>query len=233
MSKWDANQGAPMARPERLYALIEILRHGGPHRAEDLARRFGVSLRTIYRDMDTLAASGVPIEGTRGQGYRAKAGVTLPPLVLDEAELEVLHVALAVMGGAQEASLREAAASLAAKIEEALPEEPGRRVEGFGLATYPFDAAARGGAHLPRLRAAIRARQKLRLQLAGGGGARVVRPLKLDYWGRIWTGVGWDETAADFTTFRIDRIEELTVLPQLFVDEPGKRLEDFEARGAA
>lgn len=220
-----------MSRKDRLYALIETLRHGGPHRAEDLAHRFGVSLRTIYRDMDTLCASGVPVEGLRGQGYRARAGVTLPPLVLDEAEVEVLHVALAVMAGAQEASLRDAAASLTAKIEEALPEEPSRRVEGFGLATYPFDAAARGGAHLPAIRAAIRARQKLRVRLDGGGGARVVRPLKLDYWGRIWTAVGWDETAADFTEIRVDRIEDLAVLPQLFVDEPGKRLYDHEARG--
>jgi predicted DNA-binding transcriptional regulator YafY len=219
-----------MARSDRLYALIEALRRGGPHRAEDLAARFGVSVRTIYRDMETLAASGVPVEGTRGQGYRAKAGVTLPSLVLDEAELEVLHVALAVMGGAEDASLRDAAASLAAKIEEALPEEPGRRAEGFGLAAYPFDAAARGAEHLPPIRAAIRARQKLRLRLAGGGGARVVRPLKLEYWGRLWTAVVWDETAADFAEIRVDRIEELAVLPQLFVDEPGKRLADHEAR---
>lgn len=232
MTEQGANRGEPVRRKERLYALIEVLRRGGPHRAEDLARRFGVSLRSIYRDMDTLAASGVPVEGTRGQGYRARAGVTLPPLVLDEAEVEVLHVALAVMAGAQEASLRDAAATLAAKIEEALPEEPGRRAEGFGLATYPFDAAARGGAHLPRIRAAIRARQKLRVRLDGGGGARVVRPLKLDYWGRIWTALAWDETAADFTEVRVDRIEELAVLPQLFVDEPGKRLRDHEARGA-
>lgn len=221
-----------MTRSERLYALIETLRRGGPHRAEDLAARFGVSLRTIYRDMETLSASGVPVEGTRGQGYRAKAGVTLPSLVLDEAELEVLHVALAVMGGAEDASLRDAAASLAAKIEEALPEEPGRRAEGFGLATYPFDAAARGAEHLPPLRAAIRARQKLRIRLAGGGGARVARPLKLDYWGRLWTAVVWDETAADFAEVRVDRIEELTVLPQLFVDEPGKRLADHHAAWA-
>lgn len=219
-----------MARSDRLYSLIEALRRGGPHRAEDLAARFGVSVRTIYRDMETLAASGVPVEGTRGQGYRAKAGVTLPSLVLDEAELEVLHVALAVMGGAEDASLRDAAASLAAKIEEALPEEPGRRAEGFGLAAYPFDAAARGAEHLPPIRAAIRARQKLRLRMTGGGGARVARPLRLDYWGRLWTAVVWDETAADFAEIRVDRIEELAVLPQLFVDEPGKRLADHEAR---
>jgi predicted DNA-binding transcriptional regulator YafY len=232
VAKQAANREMPMPRKERLYELIEVLRRGGTHRAEDLARHFGVSLRTIYRDMDTLAASGVPVEGTRGHGYRAQAGVTLPPLVLDEAELEVLHVALAVMAGAQEATLRDAAVSLAAKIEEALPEESGRRVEGFGLATYPFDAAARGSAHLPRIRAAIRARQKLRVRLDGGGGARVVRPLKLDYWGRIWTAVGWDETAADFTEIRVDRIEELAVLPQLFVDERGKRLHDYETREA-
>ncbi|WP_371037820.1 MULTISPECIES: helix-turn-helix transcriptional regulator [unclassified Rhodosalinus] len=218
-----------MKRADRLYALIEILKRGGPHRAEDLARRTGVSMRTVYRDMETLAASGVPVEGARGEGYRASAAITLPPLNLTETELEILHLALAVTGEAVDEDLRAAAISLSAKIEAVLPEEPGAQAR-FGLATYPFEAAARGFAHMPRLRAAIRARQKLRVRMSGGGGARVVRPLKVDYWGRVWSAVVWDEAAADFATLRLDRIEDLVTIPSLFVDEPGKRLSDFEAR---
>ena len=63
-----------------------------------LAQDLGVSVRTIYRDMEVLAASGVPVEGTRGYGYTVQAAITLPPLNLTEAELEALHLALAVLG---------------------------------------------------------------------------------------------------------------------------------------
>ena len=71
-----------MRRADRLMSLIQILRDGTLHKASDLARATDVSLRTIYRDMDTLAASGVPIEGERGVGYRVTAAITLPPLNL-------------------------------------------------------------------------------------------------------------------------------------------------------
>lgn len=222
-----------MKRADRLYELLQILKDGRTHRAEDLARALGVTPRTVYRDMETLAASGVPVEGERGRGYRARAAVTLPPLNLTEAELEALHVALAVIGEAGEPPVRSAARSLAAKIDAVLPEDTGSAAQRFGLATYPFAEAARGFRFMPRLRAAIRARQKLRVTMAGGGGARVIRPLRLDFWGRVWSCVVWDETAADFATLRVDRIEDLAVLPGLFVDEPGKRLTDFEARGTA
>ena len=46
-----------MKRADRLYRLMERLKDGSLHRAEDLARELGVSVRTIYRDMDTLAAA--------------------------------------------------------------------------------------------------------------------------------------------------------------------------------
>ena len=82
---------------------------------------------------------------------------------------------------------------------------------------------------MPAFRAAIRARQKLRLRIAGEDGHHDVRPLQLDYWGRIWTCVVWNETQEGFATFRMDRVTDLTPLPGLFVDEVGKRLKDFHA----
>jgi predicted DNA-binding transcriptional regulator YafY len=49
----------------------------------------------------------------------------------------------------------------------------------------------------------------------------------MEYWGRVWTLTAWDETRGDFRSFRVDRIEELRALPELFVDEPGKSLADY------
>jgi len=64
-----------MSRTDRLYALMQRLKDGHLHTAEDLAAALQVSVRTIYRDMETLAASGVPIEGERGRGYTARAAL--------------------------------------------------------------------------------------------------------------------------------------------------------------
>lgn len=216
-----------MRRADRLMSLIQLLRDGDLHRAEDLARQTDVSLRTIYRDMETLAASGVPIEGERGIGYRVTAAITLPPLNLTMTEVEALHIGLMTVSNAKDDELSNAAQTLAAKIDAVMPEDRSRAPTGHNFAIYPFADAARGFQHLPVIRQAIRTRQKLTATL--NGKERTLRPLQLDYWGRLWTCVVWCETTKGFDELRVDQIEKIRTLPGLFVDEKGKNLSDFNA----
>ncbi|MDG1376046.1 MAG: HTH domain-containing protein [Yoonia sp.] len=217
-----------MRRADRLMALIQHLRDGALHKAADLAAATDVSLRTIYRDMDTLAASGVPIEGERGIGYRVTAAITLPPLNLTMTEVEALHIGLLAVGQNGDAELSTAARTLSAKLDAVMPEDRIRAPSGYGFAIYPFADAARGFQYLPMIRQAIRARQKLKLTMNETD--HTVRPLQLDYWGRLWTCVVWNEKARDFAELRVDQITHLKTLPSLFVDEAGKSLADFNRR---
>jgi predicted DNA-binding transcriptional regulator YafY len=219
-----------MRRTDRLFDLVTALRDGRLHRAQDLAERLEVSVRTIYRDMETLQASGIPVEGERGVGYMLTAPVTLPPLNLTLLELEALELGMAVVAEAADPELQKAARSLAAKIDAVIPDDRAPPRAGWGFAVHPFADAARGFRHMPSLRAAIRARQKLDLAYRNAEGtptSRIIRPLQMEYWGRVWTLSAWDETRGDFRTFRIDRIEQVTARPELFVDEPGKSLADY------
>lgn len=219
-----------MRRTDRLFELIQILRDGRLHRAQGMAETLGVSVRTLYRDMETLMASGVPVQGERGLGYQMTAPITLPPLNLTLTELEALHVGMAVVGEAADPELQKAAASLSAKIDAVLPEDRSAPPRGWGFAVYPFADAAHGFAHMPAIRAAIRARQKLSVtytDLEGRETARIVRPLQMEYWGRVWTVTVWCELRSDFRVFRVDRITGLRLLPQLFVEETGKGLIDY------
>jgi len=221
-----------MQRSDRLYSLIQIMREGRLQRAEDMADKLNVSVRTIYRDMDTLIASGLPIEGARGLGYMITAEITLPPLNLTMTELEALHFGLSVVGEAGDDELKAAAATLSSKIDSVLPEDRRAPPTGWGFAVYPFADAAHGFQHMPAIRGAIRSRQKLDISyrdLSGHVTSRIVRPLALDYWGRIWTATCWCELSDRFQVFRVDRFEALRVLPALFVDEEGKRLKDHLA----
>lgn len=216
-----------MRRADRLMTLVQILRDGALHRAEDLALAVKVSPRTIYRDMETLAASGVPIEGERGVGYHVTAAITLPPLNLTMTELEALHLGLLAVAGGSDAELSQAAAGLTQKIDAVLPEDRDRAPAAVGFAVYPFADAAKGFQHLPQIRQALRSRQKL--DLTHQGKSRTVRPLQLDYWGRLWTCVVWCETTKAFDDIRVDQITGLRVLPSLFVDEPEKSLSAYTA----
>lgn len=218
-----------MTRTDRLVTLINLLRDGSLHRAQDLATRLDVSVRTIYRDMDRLFASGVPVQGTPGTGYRMADTIALPPLHLAPAELDALHLGIAIVSEAADPELQAAAQALAHKIDHALPAETIAEADAWKTALSPMADAARGLSHMTSLRSAIAGRQKLRLSYREPNGDlshRTIRPLRLESWGRVWLLTAWCEACGDFRDFRLDLIEAAMPLPELFTDEPGKRLMD-------
>lgn len=218
-----------MTRLDRLHSLITLMRDGAVHRAEDLAARLGVTPRTIYRDMDRLAASGVPVEGTRGRGYSLAQLTALPPLTLTPSEMEALNLGLAIVAQAADDSLKQAAETLAEKIDAVLPPDRIARADAWSTALRPLADPTRNLTQMPVLRAAIRARQKVRIAYADGHGtpvSRVIRPLHMEYFGRVWTLTAWCEQHEGFQAFRLDLIARTEALPELFADEPGKTLAD-------
>ncbi|TMM54919.1 helix-turn-helix transcriptional regulator [Sulfitobacter sabulilitoris] len=221
-----------MSRSDRLLMLIDALRDGALHRAGDLAARLGVSQRTLYRDIDRLVAAGVPVTGTRGLGYRLSDAISLPPLTLTLAEVEALQLGIAIVSEATDDALKSAALGLADKIDAALPDRTVPQGAAWAPALSPFANSARGISHMPTLRAAIRARQKLRVVHTDAQGrvtTQTLRPLRLEHWGRIWTLTAWSDTQQGFVILRTDLIDTADALPELFVDEPGKTLADAPA----
>ena len=73
---------------DRIVAILIQLQSGKVVRAQDMARRFDVSLRTIYRDIRTLEATGVPVYGEAGSGYSLVEGYRLPPVMFTQEEAE-------------------------------------------------------------------------------------------------------------------------------------------------
>lgn len=208
-----------MRRTDRLFQLISALNDHALHRAEDLAALHGVSLRTLYRDIARLQAAGLPVNGTRGAGYRLAPAITLPPLILSENEVEALQLGLAIVLQSADPDLHTHAESLAAKIDAALPESTQPDAHQWDRIPNPFSDAARGLAHLPTLRASIKARQKLRL-LYNAQDAQmqqhVVHPQTLTHHARSWLFTAYSENSMKTETFRLDLIEDAAALPELF-----------------
>lgn len=218
-----------MRRTDRLFELIQILRDGRLHTARDMAERLEVSVRTLWREMATLIASGLPVEGERGVGYILREPVTLPPLTLTPDEVQALSLGLQLVTSGADPSLAHAADSLRAKISAVLP---ARLMEGVGQDTwvFPGDEALAAARHLHALRRAIRLRERVVIDYIDGSGnpsERPVRPLLLEFWGRVWTLATWCETRQGFRSFRVDRIAGLHLTGETFPDEPGTTVTDW------
>lgn len=209
----DTESNAPMPnRKRRLLDMMALLKSGETVTAAEMSTKLKASERTIYRDIQTLRQSGFPVRGEAGVGYCLTAEVLLPPLNLTMAETEALHLGIAVMTEAEDPSLRDAARTLAEKIDVSLPEGRLPNTFGWGLAVHPFADTAAGIRHMPAIRKAIRKRQKLSITASPWDSETfrgVIQPLKLDYWGRVWTCHSWDTRAKKFLDLRLDEIDTL------------------------
>ncbi|WP_417553384.1 helix-turn-helix transcriptional regulator [Marinomonas fungiae] len=202
-----------MRKSDRLFQLTNILRRHQPLTAKQLAEKLMVSERTIYRYVDDLSLSGIPIYGEPGIGYRLSEGFELPPLQLSPGELEALITGVSFIASLTGRDFAASAHSLLSKIEAALP----NRSEVLSNE----DRVVRVPAHHREseayqvwgmLHSAIERGCWLAISynsLSQVETSRTIFPLGLFYWGGIWTLGSWCMLRRDYRDFRVDRISEL------------------------
>lgn len=216
-----------MRRADRLFRLVELLRSRRFATGAWLAEQLQVSLRTLYRDVRDLCASGMPIEGEAGVGYRLRYRLDVPPLLFDAQELEALLIGTRMVQAWGDAELAAAASAALAKIHNALPETLRREARVAQLYVPPKPARP---AWLQELRSAIRNRDIVSLDYRREDGTpsrREVWPLGLFFWGSAWTLVGWCTMRDDFRHFRVDRIQQMRYTDTTYPVTSGRRLDDY------
>ena len=218
-----------MNKTERLFALIDAFRrHRRAVTAAVLAEEMDVSLRTIYRDVQTLIGLGAPIDGEAGTGYLLRPGFFLPPLMFDTTELEALRLGAHWVERQADAELARAASNAVAKIAMATPDDLRDQLAAVALYAWPERTEPTRLPVLPTLREALRNERKLSIVYRSPDGAqteRIVWPLVIAFYHQPSLGA-WCELRQDYRTFRVDRIEaaRATQLPL-----PERRATLFEA----
>jgi predicted DNA-binding transcriptional regulator YafY len=222
-----------MRRADRLFRIVQLLRGGRLQTARSLAEKLQVSHRTIYRDIQDLQLSGMPITGEAGVGYTLRRDLDIPPLMFDREEIAALVLGARMVeawGGTQ---LTEAANRALRKIEAVLPAELREKVDDVLLYAPGLRAPTAIRARLDTLHAAAQQRRVLLLAYNredGEPSVRRVHPLALYFWGGTWTLAAWCELRTDFRNFRVDRIDHIDSLEEHFTPKPGQTLADYLRR---
>ena len=222
-----------MRRADRLFQIIQSLHHERVVTAHSLAEQLAVSDRTIYRDIQDLSLSGVPITGEAGQGYRLMKGFRLSPLMFNEEELAALLLGARMVQTWTDKSLARAAQQAMAKIEHVLPDHLKPELERQDILVPSFPESVMVAEVLEVLRTAIKQLRKVHFDYQREDkqiSQRTVHPLGLVYWGKIWTLVAWCELRDDFRHFRLDRISNIIGLQERYELVPGQTLQDFLAQ---
>ena len=203
-----------MGRTQRLLTLMDALRrHRRPVTAASLADELSVSIRTIYRDVQSLVGLGAPIDGEAGLGYLLRGGFFLPPLMFDEDEIEALVLGARWVERQSDAALSAAAQNALAKIAAAAPKDLRDIMAETGLWAVPPWNRETPQVNLQPIREAIRREHKLEIAYVDAAGKpteRTVWPIALAFYEGHETVAAWCELREGFRHFRTERIGMLT-----------------------
>ncbi len=221
-----------MRRADRLFQIVQLLRSDRVVTGQSLADELEVSTRTIYRDIQDLSLSGVPIEGEAGVGYRLMRGFHMPPLMFTEEELAALLIGARMVQAWTDPQLAKAAHGAINKIDIAIPAHLKPELNRQDILVPDFTNSDDVAERLQLLRTAVKLRRKVSYayQLEDGEtSTRTVHPLGMFYWGKVWTMIGWCELRDAFRHFRLDRMSDLLILEQRYQLTPGRTLDDYLA----
>ena len=219
-----------MRRADRLFRIVQFLRLGRILTAQKLAAKLQVSQRTVYRDIQDLQLSGMPIEGEAGVGYTLRRDFDLPPLMFTRSELTALVLGARLVrawGGSENVI---AASQALQRIEAVVPAEMRDELDAILLYAPEFQMSQQLRKRLDALHTACLAKRTIRFcykREDGKASEREARPLALAFWSGVWTLAAWCELRLEFRSFRIDRMDAVMVDEESFTTRRGESLQDF------
>ncbi|MGC3944096.1 MAG: YafY family protein [Chryseolinea sp.] len=205
-----------MNRIDRLTAILIHLQTKKVVKAEEIAERFEMSLRTVYRDVKALMEAGVPIGSEAGKGYFIVDGYHLPPVMFTQDEANSMLLAAKVVEKVADKSVRDAFSSALHKIKSVLPDAGKDHLESLD-STIEFGRTAQGepmvaSKYLTDIQRAIAGKDSLRIDYLNSNEAassRIVEPIGLFYYGMAWHLIAWCRMRNGYRDFRTDRIQTL------------------------
>lgn len=208
-----------MSRSIRLLNLLQLLReYRYPVTAQVLAERLQISQRSVYRDIETLRDQGVNIDAAAGLGFQLKEDFLLPPMTLNETEIEAIFLALNWLNDIPDQALKSASKAVLAKLNAVLPEHCQHLLEQTTLrsitAWLPVNEML-----VEQVRLAIRQQVKITVDYADEQqriSSRVLWPFALGYFNDRIVLAAWCELRDGFRHFRIDRIQQLSLSQELY-----------------
>ena len=222
-----------MAKSDRLFRLLTALRMlPHPVTAARLAEEMGVSVRTLYRDIDSLRAGGALIDGAAGVGYTLTEDPALPPQMFTRLEVEALVLGLAEVRQMGDPAMAKAAEVAMAKIVATLPERVQRQAVHAVSRSIKFQTRTAPPAHVDLLREASWAEQEVSLTYLDVNGTQTERqiwPLSIVYFDQALMCLAWCCLRQDFRRFHLGRMQDVTLSGASFRPRRVPMLRDYIA----
>jgi len=206
-----------MNRIDRLTAILIHLQTKRVVKAEEIADRFEMSLRTVYRDVKALMEAGVPIGSEAGKGYFIVDGYHLPPVMFTQDEASAMLLAGKLVEKMTDKSIKVAFESALLKIKAVLSDSGKDRLEDLyshiEVMRSPREEYQFPNHFLTDIQRAVVEKDVMHLEYFSNNDElthRDVEPIGLFHYGAAWHLIGWCRLRNGYRDFRADRIKNLT-----------------------
>ncbi|HNW52096.1 MAG TPA: YafY family protein [Prolixibacteraceae bacterium] len=220
-----------MNRLDRLTSILIQLQSKRLITAREIAERFDVTIRTIYRDIQTLRLAGVPIGEEEGKGYFLVEGYRLPPVMFTMEEARALVTTRKILNYHTEDSLKQNYESALLKIKAVLPLNDKDKLEFLNSRIGFQKPWAPTSLYLDCIQHAITESEKLKIAYQTRGEEllkeRTIQPCAVYFSGAVWTTIAFCELRQEIREFRLDRIKELKVLQAHFKPDKSFNMEHY------
>ncbi|MBL7875895.1 MAG: YafY family transcriptional regulator [Cyclobacteriaceae bacterium] len=225
-----------MNRIDRLTAILIHLQTKRVVKAEEIADRFGMSLRTVYRDVKALMEAGVPIGSEAGKGYFIVDGFHLPPVMFTQDEANSMMLAGKLVEKIADKSVQTAFGSALYKIKSVLNEDEKDNLETLDSnIQIHFRGRATTNDQFPdhfmtEIQRAVAKKQILKIDYCNANGEvtqRMVEPAGIFFYSLAWHLIGWCQLRNGYRDFRSDRIKNLINTGEVFKKRSDVSLKEY------
>ena len=213
-----------MNRIDRISAILIQLQSRRVVKASDIAERFNISLRTVYRDVRTLEEAGIPLIGEAGVGYSIMDGYRLPPVMFTREEATAFLTAEKFVEKLTDTSTMAHHKSAMYKVRAILKTAEKDALENLddSIEVLRSHSQQRAGNtdHIQNILDGIVQKKILRLDYFAGhtqeATKRDVEPVGVFYLDSFWHLIGYCRLRNDYRDFRIDRIRKLVNTDEVY-----------------
>ncbi len=225
-----------MNRIDRLTAIVTQLQSKRLTKAEEIAKRFSISLRTVYRDMRALDKAGIPIIGEAGQGYSLVEGYRLPPVMFTQEEGQTFLVAEKIFEKVTDKGSSEHFHSAMLKIKAVLKTTEKDRLDQLAPQVEVFQMRNRhqlngNGEFLQSIINSLSNKKLLEIHYTTfeeeKTSSRMIEPVGVYYAFEQWYLIAWCRLREDYRTFRIDRIRQLSIKEESYQTAAHPTLQEY------
>jgi Predicted transcriptional regulator len=217
-----------MNRIDRLFGILTTLQSRKYVTGEQLAEKFEISIRTVYRDIKALNEQGIPVAFEPNKGYFVVEGYFLRPVSFSLEEANALLLMENLLHGFADRSIRKHYTNALNKVKAVMRDSQKEKLEYLTSNTrfqLPRDLQGHDYEHLSALQGAVISGTILDIRYCKGDGTeseRRIEPVGLIFYALNWHVIGWCHLRKDYRDFRVSRITSLrnTGLPFEKSDHP-------------